>query len=294
MPCIVDTDIGGDIDDSWAVALAIANTDLDLRMVMVSTGDVAYRARIVAGMLVKVGRTDVAVVVGDGTPWHQDHWLETWEGCVDLEDYPGPVYHDAAKAFADLAADTDEDIQLVTLCANTTVARVIKKKPELAGRLSVTAMMGAVHIDYGGENEENAELNARVDARANQAVLAGVKDYTLIPVDVCGDIRLKGDRYQRIRNSESVYARMVIDSYVLWQARTGNKVDPEQHSSVLFDSVAVYCACGRAGLEIERRGLRITDGGFTRIDAQGREVQMALSWNNKADLKNWIEVSLCR
>lgn len=294
MPCIVDTDIGGDIDDTWAVALAIANSELDLRMVMVSTGDAAYRARIVAGMLCKAGRTDVAIVLGDDTPWHQDHWLAEWDGCVDLSDYPGRVYEDPAEAMIDLAESTEQDIQLVTLCANTTIGRVLDAHPALAGRLSVVAMLGAVNIDYGGPDPENAELNARVDAEANQKVLARVKEYTLIPVDVCGDIRLKGDLYRRIFTSESVLARMVIDSYVLWQRMTGNKVDPEQHSSILFDTVAVYHACGRQGLEIQEHGLTITDQGFTRIDPQGRSVRMALAWADKPDLEPWIESSLCQ
>ena len=38
LPVILDTDIGGDIDDTWALAYLLKCPELDLRMVVCSSG----------------------------------------------------------------------------------------------------------------------------------------------------------------------------------------------------------------------------------------------------------------
>ena len=44
IPVILDTDIGIDVDDHWAVAMVLGNPELDVKLITVSTGDVEYRA----------------------------------------------------------------------------------------------------------------------------------------------------------------------------------------------------------------------------------------------------------
>ena len=39
---VLDTDIGGDIDDTWALAMLLGCPELDLRLVVSATGDTTY------------------------------------------------------------------------------------------------------------------------------------------------------------------------------------------------------------------------------------------------------------
>lgn len=64
IPVILDTDIGGDIDDTWALAMLLRSPELDLKLVVTDTGNTAYRARVAAKLLEIGGRTDVPVGVG--------------------------------------------------------------------------------------------------------------------------------------------------------------------------------------------------------------------------------------
>ena len=48
IPVILDTDIGSDIDDTWALAMLLKSPELDLKFVTTTTGDPRYRAKIVA------------------------------------------------------------------------------------------------------------------------------------------------------------------------------------------------------------------------------------------------------
>ena len=64
IPVILDTDIGCDIDDTWALAMLLRSPELDLKLVVTDTGNTAYRARVAAKLLEIGGRTDVPVGVG--------------------------------------------------------------------------------------------------------------------------------------------------------------------------------------------------------------------------------------
>src|ERR1700746_3450627 len=64
VPILLDTDIGDDIDDAFALALALASPEIDLRGVTTVCGDAHTRALIVCRLLHAVGRDDVPVASG--------------------------------------------------------------------------------------------------------------------------------------------------------------------------------------------------------------------------------------
>ena len=64
VPAILDTDIGGDIDDTWALSLLPKSPEVDLKLVFGDNGSALYRARLIAKMLQAAGRTGAAVGIG--------------------------------------------------------------------------------------------------------------------------------------------------------------------------------------------------------------------------------------
>ncbi|MGI6299757.1 MAG: hypothetical protein ACOX52_01655 [Verrucomicrobiota bacterium] len=64
IPVIYDSDIGDDIDDTWALGLLLKSPELDLKLVVGDYGKATYRAKIFAKMLETAGRTDVPVGLG--------------------------------------------------------------------------------------------------------------------------------------------------------------------------------------------------------------------------------------
>ena len=48
---IIDTDIGEDIDDTWALIFLLSSRFVDIKLISVTTGDVKYKAKIVAKIL---------------------------------------------------------------------------------------------------------------------------------------------------------------------------------------------------------------------------------------------------
>src|SRR5450755_563381 len=64
---IIDTDIGTDIDDAFAIALALRSPELDIVGISTDSGDTEARAKILDRMLGEVGRQEIPVAVGNST-----------------------------------------------------------------------------------------------------------------------------------------------------------------------------------------------------------------------------------
>ena len=84
IPVILDTDIGTDIDDAFALALIIKSPEFELLGVTTVSGDTAARARIAAKMLWEAGGKwrQVPVVAGALRPKqdiNQAPWADGFE-----------------------------------------------------------------------------------------------------------------------------------------------------------------------------------------------------------------------
>jgi purine nucleosidase len=64
---IIDTDIGDDVDDAFALAIAVKSPELQVLGVMTTFGDTEARAKITDRFLGEVGRGDIPVLAGKAT-----------------------------------------------------------------------------------------------------------------------------------------------------------------------------------------------------------------------------------
>ena len=104
---ILDTDIGDDIDDSFALALVLASPDLELLGVTTAWGDTQVRARLVERMLCETGMDNIPIAAGastenkvalDHSPWARAFWkpVRHYGPAVDfildqIRKYPGQI-----------------------------------------------------------------------------------------------------------------------------------------------------------------------------------------------------------
>jgi inosine-uridine nucleoside N-ribohydrolase len=275
-PVILDTDIGTDIDDTWALAMLLRSPELDLRLVTTCTGDTTYRAKLVAKMLEIAGRADVPIGIGPPTPLDDRHrrvagWVEDY----DLAAYPGPVHQDGVQALVDGVMGAGEPPTLIAIGPLTNLAEALRRRPEIGQRTRFVGMQGAVYRGYDGSPEVTAEYNIAVDIPAAQAVFAAPWHMTLTPLDTCGVVVLEGEDYRAVAESRDPLARAVMESYQVWLA--GEERD---RSSVLFDTVAVYLAYSEELLEMRQVALCVTDAGITAPAAMGKPVDCAVEWRD--------------
>jgi len=289
IPVVLDTDIGSDIDDTWALALMLKSPELDVKLVVTDTGDTTSRAKIVARMLEVAGREDVPVGVGiplESSSIPQARWIEGYE----LSDYAGRVYEDGVGAIVETIMGSPEPVTLVCIGPVPNVAAALAREPRIAQRARFVGMHGSVRLGYGGSRKVSAEYNIACYPQACQRVFAAPWDATITPLDTCGLVRLEGEKYRAVYECQDMLARAVIENYRIWahDRERGRRLNAESRSSVLFDTVAVYLAFSEELLVMERLGIRVTDDGYTVIDQSAKPIDCAMAWKDLPSFENFL------
>ena len=288
IPVILDTDIGSDIDDTWALAMLLKSPELDTRLVVTDTGDTEYRARIVAKMLEIAGRTDIPVGVGLPFPIDEARKRQrAWVKDYPLESFPGRVERDGVQAIIDTIMESPEPLTLIAIGPMPNIKAALEREPRIAAKAHFVGMHGSFHKHHA-TNQNNrvtndgaiAEWNVISDIAAAQAVFtAPWQSNTITPLDTCGVIMLGGERYARLRDSNNPLMQAVMDNYRIWSPANEHN-NPEKHSSILFDTVAVYLAFTRRYLKMKEMGVRVDDRGYTLKDPAAQKMQVALEWTD--------------
>ncbi len=278
IPVILDTDIGDDIDDTWALGYLLKCPELDLKLVVGDQGKAQYRAKLIAKMLQRAGRTDVAVGVGLEVNATGGGGQSAWVADYNLEKYPGKVYKDGVQAIIDTITSAPEPVTLVAIGPLPNIAEALRRAPQIAAKARFVGMHGSVRKGYDGKDRIDAEYNVKADAKACRAALSAAWDITITPLDTCGLVRLQGGKYARVKASEDPIATAVIENYRHWSG--SDKKTPEERSSVLFDTVAVYLACATDLAKMEDLGIRVSDDGMTLIDPAAKVMHVATAWRD--------------
>ena len=285
IPVVLDTDIGSDIDDVWALAMLLKSPELRIELITTATADTVYRAKIVARMLEVVGRTEIPIGIGFRQT-SRDETHARWVEGYDLAKFPGTIREDGVEALVRTILDAREPITLIAIGPLTNIAAALEREPRLAERTRFAGMFGSVHRRKEGVEGAIAEYNVVTDIKAAQRVFAAPWiDMKITPLDTCGQVCLKGERYRRLRYVSDPLLRAVMENYRCWAAFQ-KRFDPNESSSILFDTVAVHLAYSTRFLKMRRMGLRVTDDGFTREDAAARAMDVASDW---ADLDAFEE-----
>ena len=290
IPVILDTDIGDDIDDTWALAVLLGTPQVDLKLIVTATDNTPLKTRLVAKILAAVGRTDIPLATGvkqNDKTINQAAWL----GDYSLDSYKGKVIEDGVQALIDTIKASPEPVVLCVLGPQTNIAAALARDPSIAAKARVVSMFGSVYIGYGGKKTPGAEYNVKRDPKAAQAVFAAPWKITIAPLDSCGTFRIAGERYARLAASEAPRAKVVIDNYNQWKNR---KSHPAGSSSVLYDTIAAYLCLDEKFCAMKTVKLKVDDKGNTPPDEAGRPVSCALSFKNQEAIEKLFEKALTK
>ena len=234
---IIDTDIGIDIDDAFALALALRSPELSILGFSTASGDTLARAKIVDRMLGETGYKNIPVAVGVPTT-SPDQTLPT--GIIGLQRRYGESGHygrgshpQAVDFILQQIKQFPDQITLVAIGPLSNVGTLIDRDPSTFRKLKRVVMMGGWvgPVDNGdGETSGPApEYNIMLDINSAQKLFrAGVPIYVM-PID--STIGLALDEVKR----KSIFSEgtPVTDSlgllYLLW----GNT------TPILYDAMAV-------------------------------------------------------
>lgn len=281
IPVILDTDIGTDIDDTWALVMLLNSPELDPKLITTVSGDTLYRAKLVAKLL-KIAKRNIPIGIGIGDPKDSLNLQEPFIKDFDLNSYEGPIYSDGVSAIVNLVKKSKEPITIISIGTATNIAKAIEIYPELPQKCRFVGMHGSIYRGYGGKEGRDAEANVRYDVPSIRKVFSSsFISKVITPLDTCGLVVLDGERYREIYNSNKPLVKALMENYKIWANFVPwTKVNPEVSSSTLFDTVAIYLAYSQEFLEVEPIKIKITDDGFTIPDENGDEIKVAIRWKN--------------
>ncbi|MHC4117197.1 MAG: nucleoside hydrolase [Planctomycetota bacterium] len=302
IPVIFDTDICDDIDDTWALALLLQSPEFDVKLVVTAVGNTKSKARTVAKFLEIAGRTDIPIGIGvqqsKGT-----HRQDAWAKDYDLSSYPGKIHEDGVKALIDTVMNSRRRIKVIAVGPLPNIGEALDREPRIAEKAQFVGMHGSVRLGYGGSKKISAEYNVRADAKACQKAFTAPWRVTITPLDTCGLVRLKGEKYKKVFQKNSPLTRALMENYRAWQKeglRRSNKDLSEAElnkradqkvgssSSTLFDTVAIYLAMSSELVKMEKLPIIVTDDGYTKIDDSGKTMRCATEWKDLGAFEDYL------
>ena len=276
IPIVIDTDIGSDIDDTWALAYALRRPVFDVKAICVTGRLTEYRAALVAQLLKRLGR-EVPVIRGidshGETIVPQARWLEG-----------------AAPALSDLSLlesilSQTPDLHVVGLAPNSTLAAIGETLERT--RTPVVAMAGSVYKGYFDADTPVPECNIVTDLAASRELYRRRLDYCMIPLDACGMIRMTGESYQSVRNGQSAAARAVMENYRIWDEDYeggARKYDWKESSTILYDLAPLWYLEFPQYFKEENLTVSVTEHGITAVDGGGMPMKVTTALVGQEEL----------
>lgn len=263
---ILDTDIGDNVDDALALALACRSPELKLLGVTTVYRDPWRRAGMAGAVLEACGSLDVPVAAGIGKPlmrsWDRSpprHYEVGYSHHIERLDRRHAVQFlietawTAPEPIAAMPLETQLDRPVrelfvpVTICCIgplTNLAVAFATEPTLAERIRVVLMGGMI-------SGEQPETNISADPEAAQIVFASGAEIAMVGLDVTLQCALTAEQVEPIKACERPHTRLLGRMIDSWMADS-------HRLPVLHDALAVamcfdpsLCTLQPTAVEIE-------------------------------------------
>ena len=278
---IIDTDIGDDVDDAFALALAVKSPELEILGVTTTFGDTETRAKIVDRFLGEVGRAEIPVMAGKATvtknPMSQRKYAESGH-------FAQSSHGDAVDFILDQIRKHPGEITLIAIGPLMNVGAAIDKDAATFRKLKRVVMMGGSirrgygDLGYTAPVPPMPEWNILNDVASAQKLFAvGVPLYVM-PLD---STQLKLDEVKRawlFAQGTPVTDQLAL-LYHLWGQQTPTLFDPMTVAFVLKPELC----------PVQEMHIRVDEKGFTREEPGKANAQVCLDSNAEEFFKFYLK-----
>lgn len=270
---ILDTDIGDDIDDAYALALLATRPNVKVLGVTTTYGQTRERAELAAKLLQVMGRADIPVYAGrrgDSKIGRQYEWARGFTSRA--------LKKEAAIAFLKREIDrAPGEITLIAIGALTNLGDLLTRYPETASKIKqIVIMGGAVYCGYNGQAPPVVEWNIRCDPAAARTVFTSGVPLVMAGLEVTAMLQFESERQKRLFGGGTPLTDALAALTALWGNRT----------PTLFDIVPVAYVLGEHFWEGERLHVEVDANGLTRLSEGVPNVTVLLHPQKEA-LLDW-------
>jgi len=273
VPIVFDTDLGEDIDDLYALYLALFHPRIKVLAVTTVHGDTRAKARLATKVVRLAGRGDVAVGAGIGMSVAR---IERGEGTPDpkqsasyvkyvteADEEWGRTFPSASDVIAKVLWESLEPVALVGVGAYSNLAEAVQRAGEAAReKIRCIAVMG------GETQVVMNEYNVRCDPEAADCVFNCGLPVFMGTYNLTAKLRMSMEEVdQHFGSSDSPVHRVLADCTRLWGPHRGRKPGP-----VLYDLVPLFWLVDENCVRTRRSTVRVElEGHYTR----GQTIRMS-------------------
>jgi len=249
VPIVLDTDIGSDIDDAFALALVLESPQLDLRAVTTVSGDTQARARIAAKMLWESGRKEVPVAAGEPggkLDISQAHWADGFTS-------PSLGSEKAIDLMKQKIDRSHGKMVIVAIGPLSNVAALLQSYPQEKKKIrQIVLMGGSLSRGYYPGSGQIAESNIASDIPAARAVFSSGIPILMAPLDVTARLQLEAPNLQRLFAHSTPLINALHQLYLEWGEPIPTLHDPMAVSLLLNPDL---CTTKAMSIQIDDHGM---------------------------------------
>lgn len=270
---IIDTDIGDDVDDAFAVALALQSPELKILGITTAWGNTPLRAKLVARFLQETQRTDIPIAMG--TEKYPPKGKLNFSQAKYAERGPDRTFPLAVDFLLAQIRQHPGAITLIAIGPETNLGEAMDRDPDTFRKLKrVVLMGGSIYRGYDGfpyptgKSQPQPEWNILCDIPAAQKLFSSGIPLYVLPLDST-QIKLQELERAKLFSTGSAITDALTVLYHQWSY--GNQITP-----TLFDAVAVAYAIKPDLCPTSPLRLRVDEQGSTKVETGAPNAQVCL------------------
>jgi purine nucleosidase len=256
---ILDTDIGDDIDDAFALALALRSPEIEVIGITTAWGDTTLRAKLANRLVREAGAPSIPVLAGVPTQSKSTFTQSQWAS----EGAAAPAQPDAVEFLLEQAKKASGEVTLVAIGPLTNIGAAIDRDADGFRKFKRVVLMGGSirrgygDLGYGPERGPQPEYNIYCDVKAAQKLLGSGVPIFMMPLDST-QLLLDENKRTLLFSTGSPLTNALAALYFQWVRSTRTP------TATLFDAMAVAFAARPELCPAEPMHITVDERGMTK------------------------------
>ena len=284
---IIDTDIGDDIDDAFAVALALSSPEFEVLGFSAAFGDTPTRAKMLDRMLGELGHGDIPVAMG--TPVDVNRNAFTQRRYAEGGSFVRASHPDSVDFVLGQARKYPGRVTLVAIGPLPNVGAMIDKDPAGFRLLKRVVIMGgsirAMLDPYGVAPRvaPHPEWNIKNDIASAKKLFSSGVPLFVMPLDSTANLKLHEVARTALFAHGSMTTNILAGLYYEWSAYT-RAVTPTLYDPMTLVSMLNPSLCPTRPMHIS-----VDDAGNTKETPGVPNAQVCLHSDDDAFLQFYVK-----
>lgn len=235
---IIDTDLGDDVDDAVAIALAVLSPEIEVAGITTVFKDTKARAEMVKDLLEFYQMGRIPVYTGQGLPLIERPKMEKPIQYSILRNEYEPEQSLDAVDFMIKTATENDNVCIVAMGPLTNLGLAFLKAPEIMKRVEIIGMGGAFLNSY-------PEWNIICDPEAARIVTDFAENLTMLGLDITKHTKLTAKEMEVVKNSVNPSVQYLYKGMEIFMDKTGFPI-------TLHDVLLIACLIDRETVTLKK------------------------------------------